>query len=66
MARPEPYVPKSHGKHWVDDRCVMIIIILINYNDLWWRDAPRECGPHKTHHNLWMRWRGVAKRQRFE
>ncbi len=46
MARPEPYAPKSHGKHRVDGRRVMISIIFINYNDLWWRYAPREYGPH--------------------
>ncbi len=66
MARLEPYVPKSHGKHWVDDRCVLIGIILINANILRWRDTPREYGPRKTLCNRWKIWRGVAKRLRVE
>ncbi len=36
----------------------------INRNGLWWRDAPKKCGPHKTLYNRWKRWseRGVFSR----
>ena len=56
MARLEPYFPKSHGKPRVDDRRVLSGIIFINRNGLRWRDAPAECGPHKTLYNRWKRW----------
>ncbi len=48
MARLEPFFPKSHGKRSVDDRRVLSRIIFINRNDLRWRDASGEYGPHKT------------------
>ena len=56
MARLEPYFPKSHGKPRVDDRRVLSGIIFINRNGLRWRDAPKECGLHKTLYNRWKRW----------
>lgn len=56
MARLEPFFPKSHGKPHVDDRQVLSGIILINRNDLRWRDAPKEYGPPKTLYNRWNRW----------
>jgi transposase len=56
MARLEPYFPKPHGKPRVDDRRVLSGIIFINRNDLRWRDAPKEYGPHKTLYNRWKRW----------
>lgn len=41
----KPFFPKSHGKPSLDDRRVLISIIFINLNSLWWCDAPREYGP---------------------
>ena len=46
MARLEPFFPKSHVKPPVDARRVLSGIIFINRNDLRWRDAPSEFGPH--------------------
>jgi len=51
MARHEPFFPKSHGKPYVDHRRVLREIIFINRNDLRWRDAPKDYGPHKTRCN---------------
>lgn len=49
MARLAPYAPpRSHGKPRADDRRVVSGIIFVNRNGLRWRDAPKECGPHKT------------------
>ncbi|WP_343614709.1 transposase [Novosphingobium sp.] len=48
MARLSSYFPKSHGKPRIDDRRMLNGIIFVNRNDLRWRDAPREYGPHKT------------------
>ncbi len=48
MARLAPFVPKSHGKSWVDDRRVFRGIIFINRNGLCWRDAPPAYGSHTT------------------
>lgn len=56
MARLEPCFPKSHGKPRVDDRRVLGGIICINRNGLRWRDAPAECGSHKTLYNRRKRW----------
>ena len=56
MARLEPFFPKSHVKPPVDARRVLSGIIFINRNDLRWRDAPREFGPHKTLYTRWKRW----------
>jgi transposase len=44
----------------VDDRRVLSGIIFINRNGLRWRDAPAECGPHKTLYNRWKRWRDMG------
>lgn len=51
MARLAPYFPKSHGKLRVDDRRVLSGIIFKYRNDLRWRDAPGEYGPHTTLYN---------------
>ncbi len=56
MARLEPFFPKSQGKPRVDDRRVLSGIIFISRNGLRWREAPAECGPHKTLYNRWKRW----------
>ena len=56
MERLKPFFPKSHGKPRVDDRRVLSGIIFINRNGLWWCDAPKEYGPHKTLYNRWKRW----------
>ena len=56
MERLKPFFPKSHGKPRVDDRRVLICIILININCLRRRDAPKEYGPARTLYNRWKRW----------
>jgi transposase len=70
IARLEPFFPKFHalpgrrfvkksadwGKLRVDDRRLLSGIIFNNRNGLCWRDAPKECGLHKTLYNRWRRW----------
>ncbi len=56
MARLAPFFPKPHGKPRVDDRRVLIGIILIDLNRLRWGEAPKEYGPHKTLYSRWKRW----------
>lgn len=56
MARVSPDLPQSRGKPRVDDRCVLSGIIFVNGNGLCWRDAPRDCGPHKTLYICWKLW----------
>ena len=56
MERLSPYFPKSHGRARVDDRRVLSGIILVNRNDLRWRDAPKDYGPHKTPYYRWKQW----------
>lgn len=56
MARLSPYFPKSPGEPRVDDWRVLSGIIFVNRNDLRWRDAPKEYGPHKTLYNRWKHW----------
>lgn len=51
MAKLTPFFPMSRGKPRVDGRRVPSGILLIYCNMLRWRDAPRECGPHKTLYN---------------
>lgn len=55
MARLHPFFPSSHGKPRVDDRRVLIGIIVSYSNNLRWRDAPKEYGPPKTLYNGWKR-----------
>jgi putative transposase len=40
----------------VDDRRIVSGITFVITNGLRWRDAPRECGPHKTIYNRFIRW----------
>jgi putative transposase len=49
----------------VDDRRVISGIIYVIRHGLPWKDAPRECGPHKTLYNRFVRWskRGIFNRQ---
>ena len=56
MRRIEPHFPLSHGMPGVDDRRIISGIIFIIRNGLRWRDAPKECGPHKTIYNRFIRW----------
>ncbi len=56
MERLRPFLPKSHGRPWVDDRRVLSGIIFVNRNGLRWRDAPKDCGPAKTLYNRLKRW----------
>lgn len=55
------YFPLAHGVPRVDDRHVLSGIIYGIRNDLQWKDAPKEYGPHKTLYNCFFRWnlRGV-------
>ena len=48
--------PKPRGVARVDDRRVHSGIIHVIRNGLRWRDAPPDCGPHKTLYNRWARW----------
>ena len=52
----KPYFPRSHRIARVDDRLVVSRIIYILRNGLWWKDAPRAYGPHKTLYNSFVRW----------
>ena len=56
MERLRPFHPKSHGTPRIVDRRVLSGIVFINRNGLRWRDAPKDCGPHKTFYNRWKRW----------
>ncbi len=56
MARPEPLLPKPHGKPRVDDKRVLSGIVSIKSKGLRWRDAPAAYGLHKTLYNRWKRW----------
>ena len=56
MRRSEPHFPLSHGMPRVDDRRVISGIIFVTRNDLHWRKAPKDCGPHKTICNRFIRW----------
>jgi transposase len=40
----------------VDDRRVVSEIVYVIRNGLQWKDAPKECGPHRTLYNRFMRW----------
>jgi transposase len=51
IAGLEPSFPKSHGQPRVDDRLVTSGIVFVNRNGIRWRDAPKECGPHKALYN---------------
>jgi transposase len=55
MAWLEPYFPKSHSKHRADDCRVLSRIIFVDRNELRWRDAPKDYGPHRTLYNRWKR-----------
>ena len=55
MERLRPFFPLSPGVPRVDDRRVISGIIFLNRNWLHSRDAPVECGPHKTRYNRWVR-----------
>ena len=54
--RIAPYFPLPHGVPRVDDRRVLSGILHVIRNDLRWRDAPAEYGPHKTLYNRFIRW----------
>src|SRR5437660_5229399 len=56
MRRIELYFPLSHGMPRVDDRRVISGIVFVIRNDLRWRDAPKDYGPHKTIYNRFIRW----------
>ena len=60
MRRIERHFPRSHGVPRVDDRRIVSSIIFVIRNGLLWRDAPRECGPHKTIYNRLVRWSGLG------
>ena len=56
MGRLRPDLPMSRGRALVDDRRVLIGIILYNINGLRWCYAPMEYGPYETLYNRWKRW----------
>ena len=56
LKRIEPHFPLSHGVPRVDDLRVVSSIIHVIRNGLHWRDAPQDCGPHKTLYNRFIRW----------
>ena len=56
MRRIEPYFPLSHGVARVDHRKLIRGIIFVIRNDLCWRGAPKDYGPHKTIYNRFIRW----------
>lgn len=56
MRRIAPYFPLSRGIPRVDDRRIIPGIIFVIRNGLRWRDAPKDCGPHKTIYNRFVRW----------
>jgi len=72
FAKIERYFPLAHGIPRADDRRVVSGIIFVIRNGLRWRDAPSDCGPHKTLYkqrhkveNMFGRlkdWRRVATR----
>ncbi|QDY69463.1 transposase [Qingshengfaniella alkalisoli] len=51
--RLKPDTPEFHRTPRVDDRHVPSMMIFINRDDLYRRDAPKEYGPHNT---LYKRW----------
>jgi putative transposase len=55
LRRIEPYFPLPHSMLWDDDQRVVSGIMFVIRNDLRWRDAPREYGPHKTIYNRFVR-----------
>ena len=61
-ARISPYFPKSHGVPRVDDRRVISGIVSVIRKGVRWKDAPKECGPHKTLYDRFIRGRGVFDR----
>lgn len=56
MRRIEAYFPLLHGVPSVDDRRIVRGVIFVIRNDLRWRDAPSEYGPHMTIYNRFIRW----------
>lgn len=56
IQRISPFFPLSHGVPRVDDQRVVSGILHVIRNGLRWRDAPAECGPHKTLYNRFIRW----------
>ena len=56
MRRIGRYFPLSHGIARVDDRRIVSAIVFVIKNELRWRDAPPEYGPHKTIYNRFVRW----------
>ena len=64
MARIKPRFPRPHGKPRVDGQRVTSGIIHVIRNGLQCKDAPKDCGSHKTLHNRFVRWsrRGVFER----
>ena len=48
MARISRRFPLSHGEPRVDDRRVVSGIVYAIRNELRWKDAPKEYGPHRT------------------
>ena len=56
MRRIEPFFSLSRGRARVDDRRVLPGTMYVLRNELMWRDAPSDYGPHKTLSNRFVRW----------
>ena len=56
MSRISPFFPLAHGVPRVDDRRVISGIVYVIRYGLQWKYAPKECGPHKTLYNRFIRW----------
>ena len=59
MRRIEAYFPLSHGCRGLDDKRILsgiVFVVFVIRNGLRWRDAPADCGPHKTICNRFIRW----------
>lgn len=56
LKRIAPYFPKARDVPRVDDCRVVSGTIHVIRNGLRWRDAPSDCGPHKTLYNRFVRW----------
>jgi putative transposase len=65
MRQIERCFPLSPGVAQVDDRRVILCIILVILNRLRWRDTPNDFGPYKTIYNRFVRWSWMGVFNRF-
>ncbi len=60
MTRFAPFLPKGHGRLWVDNRRVLSGIIFVSHNSLRWRDVLAKYGLSNSLHNRWRCWSGMG------